>query len=152
MPNMNQITGERLLPELTDNPIVGRNQQQGAQSAVFLYDFTRQGGAISTIALIGDPLPPNCTVYGGLIRTIIAPVGVGASIAVQLEAANDIVNSAAISGTPWSTLSTKAILPVFTAGSAITTTVSRAVKAVITTTALTAGKFQIVLFFQTFDG
>lgn len=152
MPIQNPVSNERSFPEISTNAAQGRNQVQPAQVAVYTYDFTKQGGAISTIPLIGDVLPPNTVVIGGFMRVITVPTGGGASIALQLEAANDIINAAAISGVPWSTPGTKAIIPVFTAGSSVVTTVARSLKAVITSTALTAGKIQVVLFLANMDG
>lgn len=109
------------------------------------YDFAVQGGAISTIDL-GVGLSKGCVVVGGFMRVLTAVLGTGASVAVQLEAADDIIAAAAISGAPWSTTGLKAIVPVFTAATMKETTVDRNISVVITAAVLTAGKFEVHLW------
>ena len=108
------------------------------------YDFAVHGGAISTIDL-GIGLPKGCVAIDGFMHVITAPAGSGASIAVQLEGANDVISAAAISGAPWSTTGLKDIAPVTSAATMILTTAQRNLKVVITGAALTAGKFAIQL-------
>ena len=102
------------------------------------------GVANTTVAAHGTGvvLPANAVVIGGFIETNTAFTGAGASIAISVMGANDIVSAAAISGAPWSTIGLKAIVPKnntpeatgikVTAAKEITCTVSGAV--------LTAGK------------
>lgn len=121
----------------------------GIQVGHWRYSFATEGGAISTIALgpTGDVLPANSSILGGYMNVATIPVGAGASIAVQVEGANDIVTAAAISGAPWSTTGRKAINPVFTAASIVVTTAARNVSVVISGAPLTAGIFDIYLVY-----
>jgi hypothetical protein len=68
-------------------------------------------------------------------------------VAVQVEAANDIVNAAAVSGAPWSTTGRKSVIPVFTGATTVLTTAARDISIVIAAAALTAGQFDVVLFY-----
>lgn len=112
------------------------------------YDFAVDGGAISTIALMGGLLiPSGSTIYGGYIDVVTQVTGAGASIAVQVEAANDIITAVAIAS--WTT-GRKNILPATTSGAltastAVRTTAKRDISIVISGGALTAGVFKVVL-------
>lgn len=108
------------------------------------YDFAVHGGAVSTISL-GVQLPANAIVLDGMMDVITSPAGVGASVAVQVEAANDIIAAAAITGAPWSTTGRKDIVPAGTAATSKKTTVARNVSVVISGADLTAGKFNVFL-------
>lgn len=110
------------------------------------YKFSEDGGAVGTIGLMDAAnVPANFVAYNGWVDVIVAPTSGGsATVAVQLEAANDIINAAAISGAPWSTTGRKAIIPVGAATS-VKTTAARNISAVIGTAALTAGEFDVYL-------
>jgi len=130
------ITGGRVI----EGGIVRRGQARAS------YDFTRQGGAIGNIAL--PPIIPNGSVaIGGYISVITPPVGAGASIAVTLESAGDLQAAAVISGAPWSTTGRKAITPQAVASS-IGLTADRAVTINITGAPLTAGRFDVMVYFD----
>lgn len=110
------------------------------------YKFSEDGGAAGTITLMpGSYVPDGFVIYGGWVDVIAAVTGSGASVAVQLQAANDLISAAAISGAPWSTTGRKAIVPVMTAASSLKATAARNISAVITAADLTAGEFDIVL-------
>lgn len=115
------------------------------------YDFAVDGGAVSTIALRSDDgqMPLNSVVMGGY-ADVITPLTTSASGAgaVQVEAANDLIASAAVSGAPWSTTGRKSLIPVFTGAASVKTTAARTPSFVIGTGALTAGKFDLVLFYR----
>ena len=114
------------------------------------YDFAVQGGAVGTIALLGGlVIPSGLTVYDGFID-ITTPLtsGGAATIALQLNAANDLATATAVAS--W-TAGVKNVLPALTSGSvtattAIRTTAKRDISMVIGTAALTAGVFRVVLF------
>jgi len=76
------------------------------------YDFAVDGGTAATITPAQTPIPQGALVLGGVMRVIAAITG-GATLAVQLVTANDIINAAADSGAPWSTTGKKAIIPKF---------------------------------------
>lgn len=111
------------------------------------YDFAVDGGAVGTIAITADKIPAGAYVLGGLLEIDTAVVGSGASVAVQVEAANDIVSAAAVSGAPWSTTGRKSVIPVFTGATTVVTTVARDISFVISAAVLTAGQVDVVLFY-----
>ena len=100
------------------------------------YDFAVDGGAISTIIL------------GGFIEvdTILASGG-AATVAVNSEAAGDLLAAAAFGGVPWSTINRKSITPAFTGATSVKTTVRRQLAITIAAAALTGGKFRVVVFY-----
>ena len=114
------------------------------------YDFAVDGGAVSTIALTsGTPIPSGSTIVGGYVD-VITPLtsGGAATIACQVEAANDVLTAVAVAS--W-TAGVKNILPApttgaLTASTAVRTTAARNISAVIAGAALTAGKFDVVLY------
>jgi hypothetical protein len=110
-----------------------------------LYSFAIHGGAEGDI-VIGH-VPKGSTVIGGYLQVDDAVLGVGASVALQVEGANDIVSAAAIAGAPWSTTGKKAIVPKRNTpeSTSVTTTAERDVKAVISGADLTAGIFTLHL-------
>lgn len=114
------------------------------------YDFAVDGGVQGTLTLRTNDseIPSGAVILGGYVKNKTVPTSGGAAtIAVQAEAANDIVNAAAISGAPWSTTGRKSIIPVFTGATSVETTAARNPKIVIATADLTAGKFDVVLFY-----
>jgi hypothetical protein len=113
------------------------------------YSFAVEGGAVSTIGLTGlTGIPSGSVVVGGYINVITPPVGAGASIAVQVNAAADLQAAAAISGAPWSTAGMKNIVPRLNDASTwITLTAARDVSAVISAAPLTAGAFNVILWY-----
>lgn len=113
------------------------------------YSFASQGGLVSTIGLTGATgIPSGAYIVGGFVEVTTIPTsGGGATIAIQVNAANDIVSSAAISGAPWSTTGLKSVVPVFTGATSVKATAARDVSIVIGTAALTAGVLKVVLFF-----
>ena len=113
------------------------------------YDFAVDGGAISTIAITsGTPIPSGSTIVGGYVDVLTQLTGATATIACQVEAANYVLSAVAVAS--W-TAGLKNVLPAptsgaLTASTAIRTTADRNISIVIATAALTAGKFDVVLF------
>lgn len=136
------------MPIIESAPLEGLNAR-GLKVARADYSFAADGGAVSTIPLIGATLiPSGSVILGGFLEVTTVPTSGGAAtIAIQIEAANDTVNAAAISGAPWSTVGRKSIIPVFTGATALKTTAARDISAVIGTAALTAGVFKVVVFY-----
>lgn len=125
---------------------------EGYEPKIFrgIYDFAVDGGAVSTIALMGAALIPlGSLIYAGWvdIHTTLTSGG-SATIALQVEAANDVTTAVAVAS--W-TAGRKNILPGLTPGAltantaVIKTTAARDISAVIATAALTAGRFSVVL-------
>ena len=115
------------------------------------YDFTVEGGAVSTIGLMGATLlPAGITIIGGYVDVQTQVTGAGASIACQVEAANDILTAVAIAS--WTT-GRKNILPqlgagALTASTVVRTTAARDISIVISAAVVTAGRFHVVLFYN----
>lgn len=113
------------------------------------YDFAVDGGAISTINLTaGLPIPNGSTIVQGYIDVTTQVTGAGASIACQVEAANDILTAVAIAS--WTT-GRKNILPALTAGAltaatAVKLTADRNIAIVVSGGTLTAGVFNVILY------
>lgn len=115
------------------------------------YDFAKDGGTVGTKTLRSDDgtIPIGSVIMGGYldVQTGVTSGGAGTG-ALQVEAANDTVNAAAVSGAPWSTTGRKSIIPVFTGATTLKTTDKRSPALVIGTADLTAGKFDLVLFYR----
>lgn len=120
--------------------------------AKFSYDFSKQGGTEGDITLAGEPLPKNAIVWDGVVDVITPLEGVGATAAVSTsQSADDLIAAAAISGAPWSTAGSKALVPVGDAANSIKMTAERAPKLVIASADLTAGKFNLFIEYYLSD-
>lgn len=115
------------------------------------YDFAVDGGAVSTITLrtstsMPNVLPIGTVVVSGYIE-VDTPVtsGGAATVAVNGEAAGDLLAATLVSGAPWSTTGRKSIIPAATGATAIKTTAARSITVTVAVAALTAGKFRVVL-------
>ncbi len=114
-----------------------------------IYDFAQRGGAVGTNLILVDDdghpvvIPDNAIITGGYIDVLTALTSTGnnGTIALQLNAANDIlsaVDADTITGVA-------AIVPVSTAASAVKMTAERSLTLVIGTNALLTGKFNVFL-------
>jgi hypothetical protein len=112
------------------------------------WDFAVDGGAVSTIAITQEKLPDTAVILGGFVEVDTAVTGAAnAEAAVKVEGAGDIVASAVVTGAPWSTTGRKSVIPAFTGATTVKTTVRRDISIVIAVAALTAGAFDVVLFY-----
>lgn len=113
------------------------------------YDFAVDGGAVSTIALMGATnIPSGATILGGWLEVVTAlGSGGSATAAIQVEGANDIVTATAFGSSPWSTTGRKSVIPVFTGATTVRTTAARDISLVVATAALNAGKFHVLLVY-----
>jgi hypothetical protein len=144
--SVNTVTGaEELRPTVSDG--TGPRAQVAGIKRVFRYDydFTKDGGAISTITLRSAEKVPANFIALSAVADVAAAVtgGGGATIALQLEAANDIRNAATIATGGFDTTGRKALIPVGTAATSVKTTVVRDLKLVVAVAALTAGRFSV---------
>lgn len=115
------------------------------------YDFAVDGGVQGTIALMGQTAIPNgSTIIGGFVDiTTAVTSGGSATIACQVNAANDILTAVAVAS--W-TLGRKNVLPApttgaLTASTAVRTTAARDISIVIATADLIGGAFSVVLYY-----
>lgn len=115
------------------------------------YDFSVDGGAVGAINISAEQLPAGAYVIGGYVEvdTVVTSSGSGA-LAISVEAANDIVSSAAVSGAPWSSTGFKDVVPDSTGSTVVKTTAARYIVATIATAALNAGVVDVVLFYVTY--
>jgi len=129
----------------------------GLKEAVGEYDFAVDGGAVSTITLrspanlsTGNDIPNGSVITGGYIEvdTAFTSAGGTATVAVNSQAAGDLLAAAAVSGAPFSTTGRKDIVPVGTAATGIKTTAARSIAFTIAVQALTAGKGRVVVFYR----
>jgi hypothetical protein len=113
------------------------------------YDFAVDGGAVSTIDLTTTTqIPANAYITHGFVEVDTALTSGGsATVAVTVEGAGDIIAAAAVSGAPWSTTGRKSIVPAATGATSVKTTAARKIQATVATAALTAGAFDVVLFY-----
>lgn len=115
------------------------------------YSFAVDGGAQGTITLRSNdgPLPNGSVVVGGVLDVTSAlDSGGSATAALQVNAANDIVNAAAFGGAPWSTTGVKDVIPDATGSTAIKLTAARNPALVVATADLTAGVFTLTLIYR----
>lgn len=113
------------------------------------YDFAVHGGAVSDIPLRVS-LPKGAIVVNAFAEVLTAPTSADstATIAIKLEAANDIFTAAAVSGAPWSTTGMKQAIPdLATVADYKKATVDREITMSIAVQALTAGKFNVFVFY-----
>ena len=112
------------------------------------YDFAVDGGLVSAIDL-GVTIPDNAIIVSGFIEVIttLTSSGDAATIAIHVLAANDIVTAVAISAAADWDAGIRSIIPVATGATAIKLTSAKTITATIAVEAVTAGKFNVHLFY-----
>lgn len=130
-------------------PYTGGYTSGAVQSVRGRYSFAVDGGAVGDINLTGSAqIPANAVITHGFVEVDTAVTSGGAAtLAIKVEGAGDIVAAAAVSGAPWSTTGRKSVIPVATGASSVKTTAARHITATVATAALTAGVFDVVLFY-----
>ena len=111
----------------------------------FVYDFTVQGGAISTITMraVRGAIPANFIVQNAFLDVITGFTGT-AVIAVDLQTAGDLVVAAVAICAPYSTAGRKVtIILLGTIATWIKTTAVRTPTLTVTVGAITAGKMRL---------
>lgn len=126
---------------------------RGIKTAVGEYDFAVDGGAIGSITLrplLGDNvIPAGSVILGGYLEIDTGfTTGTGATMAINVESAGDIVVATIVSGAPYSTTGRKSIVPAGTGATSVKTTVARSIVATIATGTVTAGKGRVVLEYR----
>lgn len=81
------------------------------RTIVATYSFAVHGGGTGSYALAS--LPSGARVVGGWVEVSGTPTAVSGTptMALSVEAANDLITAASILGAPWSTTGKKAITP-----------------------------------------
>lgn len=116
------------------------------------YDFSKQGGAVGSFSLKDKDgktvkLPSNALVLNAfaVVRTAVISGG-SATIALTLESAADMLAATAISS--FSAAAKVQGIPDFgTLADSVLTTAERTLTATVATAALTAGKFDVYVFY-----
>lgn len=111
------------------------------------YDFAVDAGAVGTIVLRSNdgPLPNGSIIVGGYVDVQTSCASATGTMALQSEAANDIVT--AVGQANW-TAGRKDIIPDATGSTAVKLTADRSPALVIGTAVFTAGKFDAVLLYR----
>ena len=126
----------------------------GLKSTLGEYDFTVDGGAVSTITLRsgdsrGNTIPAGAVVVGGYLEVdTVVTSGGAATLGVSAEAAGDLLAPTVVSGAPWSSTGRKSIIPAFTGATSVKTSATRSLQVTVAVAALTAGKFRVVVFYR----
>lgn len=117
--------------------------------AVCLYDFAVDGGGTTAISLRGDSvIPSGAIIVDALLNVETALTGGTVTDTIQLdsEAAADLQTAAARNAAPWSTAGAKRIT-LDADAAPIKTTAARTVALKVNGTAITAGKFTLVVWY-----
>lgn len=119
------------------------------QEVKVTYDFSVDGGAISTITPKASLIiPAGAVIFGGFIQGITLPVGPGATIAIGLGSGAQVAAlKAATAIATYAAGATVALIPVFTAASVVKAVADTFVTFTIATAVLTAGKVQVTLYY-----
>lgn len=113
------------------------------------FDTAIHGTAVGSYGL-RVRLPKGAIVYNAFADVLTACTSgtSAATIAVTTEGAGDIFAAAAVSGAPWSTTGRKQAVPdIATVGDYKKMTAEREVTVTIAVEALTAGKFDVFIFY-----
>lgn len=115
-----------------------------------VYDFAVDGGAVGTITLrtddgLGNLIPAGAVITGGYIDVETACASATGTMAINSEAAGDILAATAAGGL---TAGRKSVTPAGTGATSVKTTVARSLALTIATAAFTAGKLRVVLFYK----
>jgi len=145
------ITANGLIQQLNKKFDAGTQQ-----IAAFTFDAAGyDANGVSNMTVLAHPtpveLPANAIVMGGFldVNTLFTSANANnGTIAVSVEAANDIVTAAAVSGAPYSTIGRKAITPKANTpeSTAVKTTVARKITCTVAVSALLTGKLTGYLY------
>jgi hypothetical protein len=107
------------------------------------YDFALNGGATGDISL-GLKVPANVIIYTGFVYVRTAPTSGGsATVALKLSSSADTLTATAIGSLTINSITKITLTPRTTAETTLTATVA--------TAALTAGRFQVTLFWAPYQ-
>jgi hypothetical protein len=111
------------------------------------YDFAVDGGTVGAHALTVEEIPANAYVLGGFVEVDTALTGATATMAISVEGAGDIVAATVVTGAPYSSTGRKDIIPDFTGSAIVKATAARKIVGTIAVAAVTAGVFDVVLWY-----
>lgn len=112
--------------------------------AKMTYDFSVDGGAISTITPANSPVLPNgAIILGGIIDITTTLAGATATIALGTSAGSSTTSLKAATAVATWTAGLLTLVPIFTAATMFKMTADGRLTLTIATAALTAGKFDV---------
>jgi len=119
--------------------------ENNCRVASYQYDFTKHGGAIGAIEVLGDGIPKGAVILDGIVHVNVAATSEGsATVAVMAVGAGDILGATAVAS-----LTLAALLdtvPVGTAATAIKLTASiNKLTFTVAVAALLTGKITVSL-------
>ncbi len=149
---------------MSQNPVTGKEESAGSDDTVgpraktgkvtYEYNFSRDGGVVSTILLRGPTLPDNAVIKDAYIDVLTVPTSGGAAtIGLGFVTTTDVNAADAISGAPWSAtgLVDADGVDIGTEAGYVKLTAPAALQMVIGTAALTAGRFYVVVEYDVTD-
>jgi hypothetical protein len=153
MTQLKQVQIQGLLKDVSDNfaaiaPVGSDYGLGNLRVARFLFEWDGEdsaGAANSAVGAhgVGVTIPDAAIVVGGFFETnvVFDSAAHTATIAIHVNAANDIQTAAAVSGAPWSTTGRKAIVPKANTpeSTSIKLTAAREITCTVAVQALTAG-------------
>jgi hypothetical protein len=118
--------------------------------AVFEYDFSLHGGAISAITVGPKILPPSAVILDGIIHVKTACLGSSGTLQIMAVGTDDILTATNVSSLTLNALID--VVPVGTAATAIRCTAHTQLTFTIATTDFTAGVVAVGLRWGMTDG
>lgn len=153
-----QIHGQ--IKDIVDNfSVIGDPSVAGnsfLRVARFLFDTAATDSAGASNKTVGAhgtgvTLPAFAIVVGGFqdVNTALTSTNSTSTVAVSVQAANDIQTAAAVSGAPYSTINRKAIVPKANTpeSTAVKTSAAKEITVTVAVEALLAGKFSGYLYY-----
>lgn len=122
----------------------------GLRVARFVYDCGIAGNLPIGAHGTGITIPADAIIVGGFVDVNTAFTGdANATLAIHVQAANDIISAAAVSGAPYSTIGRKAIVPKANTpeSTSVKTTAAREITGTVATAALLTGKLTGYLYY-----
>ena len=143
------------LKDVNDNfaelgPIDSVNGLGNLRVARFTFDCAVAGNLPIGAHGTGVTIPIHAIVVGGFVDVNTAFTGdTNATLAIHVQAANDIISAAAVSGAPYSTIGRKAITPKANTpeSTSVKTTAAREITGTVATAALLTGKLTGYLYY-----
>lgn len=129
--------------------VVGGYGRGSKQAIRYDYDFAVDGGAVGAIPLRGQQaIPSGAIITEALLNVATALTGGTATDTIQLdsEAAADLQAAAARNAAPWATTGAKRVT-LTAAAAPVKTTAARTPALTVNATAITAGKFSLIVWF-----
>ena len=121
------------------------------QVAVATFDLSVAANRTVAPHGLGVTLPIHSIVVGGFMdtNTALTSTNSTSTVAISIEAANDVQTAAAVSGAPWSTIGRKAITPKANTpeSTSLKCTAAREITATVAVEALLTGKVTVYIYF-----